>query len=365
MKYSSGLDGLRGVSVVFVILYHYGYLRFGWIGVQMFFVLSGYLITNILLEDKKSDHYFYNFYAKRILRIFPLYFFYIMLLTILFVVMRQPDDYVNNIKWLATFTYNIKRMFFGEGVSLFFTHFWSLSVEEQFYLFWPFIVYKLSEQRLKFILILMLMVIPVLRYSLVEIASAWNNDSWWLGSLVYNSTFCQLDAFSIGAMIATVGVSNIAIRSNHIAYLTLTCLLSGLTIAYYLNGSSVIYSFSEKTQYLKPEYLVENGYMHVWFYSVINLLTGSMIIETLTTSRTIIDNKIMVYIGKISYGVYVYHLPLLWVVKKSVDFNSIKFNVFGGLIFVIYFVVVIAISAFSYHFLEYRFLKLKKIIVRA
>ncbi|MSM40062.1 MAG: acyltransferase family protein [Geobacter sp.] len=365
MKYSSGLDGLRGISVVFVILYHYGYLRFGWIGVQMFFVLSGYLITNILLEDKKSDHYYYNFYSKRILRIFPLYFFYIMLLTILFAVVRQPDDYEGNIKWLITFTYNIKRMFFGEGVSLFFTHFWSLSVEEQFYLFWPFIVYKFSELRLKCILVLLLVGVPGLRYLLVEIASIWNNDSWWLGSLVYNSTFCQMDAFAVGAIIATIGVNNIHIRIKNIAYLTLAFLITGLTIAYCINGSSVIYSFSEKTQYLKPEYLVENGYMHVWFYSAINLLTGFMIMETLTNSRTIIDNKIMVYIGKISYGVYVYHLPLLWLVKRYVDFNTIKFNIIGSLLFVLYFVVVIGISALSYHFLEYRFLKLKKIIVKA
>ncbi len=105
------LDGLRGIAVTLVLLLHFGYLNGGWIGVQLFFVLSGFLITGVLVADRPAPlgAYLRRFYWRRTLRIFPLYYGYLALLGLCYAVWGRPAELPDNAVPLVTYTYNFTR----------------------------------------------------------------------------------------------------------------------------------------------------------------------------------------------------------------------------------------------------------------
>ena len=162
------LDGLRGIAVLMVMFGHFWlgqkpataadeavftFVQNGWMGVDLFFVLSGFLITGILLEAKGSSHYFRNFYARRILRIFPLYwgflFAYFVILP-LFLHAGSPftaDGSTRLFFWL--YGSNLLSLVKGASIPPGLNHFWTLAIEEQFYMIWPAIVFALSTKTLK------------------------------------------------------------------------------------------------------------------------------------------------------------------------------------------------------------------------
>lgn len=148
-QHISALDSIRGVAVLLVILFHCypTYItKLGWLGVDLFFVLSGFLITGLLLDAKGKNNYYRNFIVRRTLRIFPLYYFALLLclviVPIVFKSLLPPDYgyYTANQLWFWTYTQNwlFSKTGFPENLTL--VHFWSLAVEEQFYLFWPLFV---------------------------------------------------------------------------------------------------------------------------------------------------------------------------------------------------------------------------------
>jgi peptidoglycan/LPS O-acetylase OafA/YrhL len=145
----AALDGLRGIAILLVLLHQFDpspsgsiadlLLGIGWIGVQLFFVLSGFLITGILLDTRDSPVFYRSFFARRVLRIFPLYYGVLFLGFVLApLLLPMPDAYGRHQLWLWTYLANFA-MPFGKGEPAF-SHFWSLCVEEQFYLVWPFLV---------------------------------------------------------------------------------------------------------------------------------------------------------------------------------------------------------------------------------
>ena len=174
-KHILALDGLRGMAILGVILFHAAVeyapstlsgkalgavFNVGWGGVDLFFVLSGFLITGILLETRGTAGFFRNFYARRTLRIFPLYY---GVLFVIFVVLPhyRPFDtpglqtIARNQGWFWTYLTNfgfiVHGSVFGNSDWLLLNHFWSLAVEEQFYLVWPLLVYLLSGRSLRVI----------------------------------------------------------------------------------------------------------------------------------------------------------------------------------------------------------------------
>src|SRR5688572_7114217 len=158
LKYNRGhipaLDGLRGIAVLIVLGFHIfpNHVKFGWAGVDLFFVLSGFLITGILLESKGTPNYYRNYLAKRTLRIFPLYYFFLIVFFIVFPLVGYSDsiynyDYLSSTQsWYWLYIQNW-RIFFdphypGEDII---SHFWSLAIEEQFYIFWPLVIYLIPR----------------------------------------------------------------------------------------------------------------------------------------------------------------------------------------------------------------------------
>ena len=172
--YYVALDGLRAVAVIMVFLQHYGaghafLFGWGWTGVDIFFVLSGFLITGLLYDSQNKVHRYRDFYVRRTLRIFPLYYFIWAVILLL----APFADWQWNIRWalwpayLGNYArffffhqpgdpYRFDKLTFGAPVSAWFGypfhlyvgHFWSLCVEEQFYLVWPLVVFRYESERL-------------------------------------------------------------------------------------------------------------------------------------------------------------------------------------------------------------------------
>lgn len=140
------LDGLRGLAIALVILYHLNLVGFGWVGVQLFFVLSGFLITRLLLalrEQPSLGSYLKIFYGRRALRIFPVYYLYLLLLLLLWWALptAQQGPVAEQWRYAASYTSNWLGMTGGHQKTYFLDHFWSLPIEEQFYLFWPLLLF--------------------------------------------------------------------------------------------------------------------------------------------------------------------------------------------------------------------------------
>ena len=211
------LDGLRGLAILLVMLYHtthYGLARsvadraltvvpsIGWSGVDLFFVLSGYLITGILLGAKDSEAYYRAFYARRVLRIFPLY--YATLVFFLLIVPRlplfEPIDYFWNPGssreqiWYWLYLSNVQTALTGAWHHQTLDITWSLAIEEHFYLVWPFVVRRAGERRLLQICAGTIVAALALRVALVVAGAS--------PLAAYTLTPCRLDTLATGAAIA-------------------------------------------------------------------------------------------------------------------------------------------------------------------
>src|SRR4051812_26438531 len=167
-RHMPGLDGVRRTAILSGLICPYsallptndftGFLQNGWAGVDLFFVISGFLITGILLDAKGTPHYFRNFYARRVLRIFPLYYGFLAIMLLVLIVIRTSGWNANGgldglwraQPWLWTYTANfwIARQRDWSTWSEVVIPLWSLSVEEQFYLVWPLIVFRFSPRHL-------------------------------------------------------------------------------------------------------------------------------------------------------------------------------------------------------------------------
>ncbi len=293
--YIPQLDALRALAVMLVIIHHWipkdswvHAVPNGSLGVNTFFVLSGFLITTILLKakidlDQNGRQFtgtaFKNFYIRRTLRIFPIYY----LLLIAFWVVQSPE-LVKNPAPYFTYTSNIL-FFFREAFPSRLAHLWSLAVEEQFYLLWPWLVLLLNKRLLRYVILLFIVVGVSTNYLLPE-------QGWWVEIM----TPACFDAFAIGALLAymTVYRRDIAELAKPLFNMAL---LLGLTL----------FTFELLDYSLLPRRTVHS------------LLAGLVIYYCLYKNNNLIANKVLnnkwlIEIGKISYGIYLYHLfiPELW-----------------------------------------------------
>jgi len=194
------IDGFRFFAVIAVIFHHIfvseilDYFPFGLFGVNVFFVISGFLITEILLREKLNNipykQIFKTFFLRRTLRIFPLYYLYILICLIL--VPQITFEYIN---WLLSYSINFWITINNKLAFWYFTHLWSLGVEEQFYIFWPFLIIFIPLKRIKHFLVLLILFSVFLRISntfFIENFKLFN----------YTMLFTSLDCFAAGALLA-------------------------------------------------------------------------------------------------------------------------------------------------------------------
>lgn len=197
-RHFPALDGLRGVAILLVIAHHAGLLASGWIGVDLFFVLSGFLITGILVRAREDPHYFRNFWARRALRILPacaVFLSVLLLVSPWLLGDRLPAHQL----WLWLFAANLTIARHGfAAVPPYTAHLWSLAVEEQFYLIWPVVVMACSVRALRRVCVAGI----VLAFAFRVLLHVHNT-----GLAIYVLMPTRMDALLVGGWLAITPVS--------------------------------------------------------------------------------------------------------------------------------------------------------------
>lgn len=358
------LDGVRGLAILLVMLHHFTqlipaggavvsgvrtFLYYGWCGVDLFFALSGFLITRILLDTARSSNYFSGFYARRVLRIFPLYYLvltYILLLayvvTPLSAVTPLPADrklyfvYLTNwlVLWKGTWRANILG------------HFWSLAVEEQFYLVWPLCVFVLSRRNLARLAVILSGIALLIRIYWIES----NGPS----QAVVMATVTRMDSLLLGGLAAVLYLDQRVFgfrRSLGWAAL-LAILVFSVGVLRYGNNIESAAIFFERSGFT---------ILAIGFSALILYLASTDQSQTfiqLAFRFTPLRN-----LGKYSYGVYVYHVPTLFfyaafihalLPRRLLESQLVAFFNIVALMVINY-----KFAKLSYNAYESRFLRLK------
>jgi peptidoglycan/LPS O-acetylase OafA/YrhL len=291
-----------------VIATHLGVLDCGWVGVQGFFVLSGYLITDLLAQRKHAPlaSYLGNFYARRALRIFPLYFAYLTILLGLWLVLRFPPGFGANAPWLFSYTYNFTHLSAAWRFSPWFGHLWSLCIEEQFYLAWPFALYFLSERGFKGLLLALMLAAPLARLLIAPALQGVMPNQHFVGDGVYWFTPAQLDAFAFGAAVSAFSVPARLGRGSIVLLLGGGALLiiGALNVFFQVRAGLAV----ELSSFGYPSGMIVNM-QHVWGYTVLNAFFALVVALAARRDSALrmLERAWLVKLGRVSYGVYLLH----------------------------------------------------------
>ncbi|MBY0496937.1 MAG: acyltransferase [Cyanobacteria bacterium] len=349
------LDGLRGIAIVLVMLHHSTYYRptsgidavigdvlfFFWIGVDLFFVLSGFLITGILLDTRDGDRYFTNFYARRTLRIFPLY--YLVLFVALVVLPEFPavnavlngqDHQVALPAQWPYWSYLTNFAIADRGWVHWVDVGWSLAIEEQFYLVWPLVIWLCPPRRLAW-LCTVIFVAEVFARSFARASEVPVLP-------LYVVTWFRLDGLMIGALLAVSLRSGIMPSLNRLAPFVVIAGIAGL-IAVTIQGGHTWWW---------------NRRMQQFGYSLIAVSAGAMLVSAISlpdNSRwsRILRTKWLRAFGRYSYCLYLIHLPVMRAVREYV-FNPEDYTAMAPWIGQVSFYIAAATPAFALAWLSWR-----------
>lgn len=321
----------------------------GYLGVQAFFVLSGFLLTTILVDMKSHQHaknYFLSFYGRRSLRIFPVYYAYLLVVSLALAFLYFPqlksdipvvNRFYQQLHWAASYTYNFFHASDNFKHTYLLTHFWSLAIEEQFYLLWPIMIYFVPKENLKQVLLAIIAMGPLVRWLTGELVLldtiSWLGDD--VGLVVYALPFSHFDAFAIGGFYALYGKA-----CSGRSLLGLFCIIMALG---WVTGAQVYSNFMNK------------GYAYVWGYSLFNLFFALCLaaLKERDPRKGWLVSPLLVYLGTISYGLYVFHNAFIWLVGICLPASPTLIKM------PLVFVLTLALGAASYRWLEQPCLKLK------
>jgi peptidoglycan/LPS O-acetylase OafA/YrhL len=311
------LDGLRGVAVIIVMALHIfkraSYFTehpvllsitksttVGWVGVDIFFALSGFLITSILLRAKREEHYFRNFYVRRVLRIFPLYYA-ALALVLLFAPKLEPEftSQLNvALPVLLLYQQNWAMLFKGFHITQYLGITWSLAIEEQFYLIWPLVVFFLNRERL------MKVSIGYIAVSLTAriLAAFFWGDLGSVSRFFYYASFARFEEMLFGALLA-VFLTGDGAREQVRRYSLPLFVVSFLTF--------VALCILSMPSSLHPEYA--NFPLTIGGYTTAALFTTGLVGVFVTHPardmlRRLFQNPVLAFFGKYSYSMYLFHM---------------------------------------------------------
>ncbi len=353
------LDGVRGVAIMLVLYGHiceslvgeFGFSNpilnlglLGWVGVDLFFVLSGFLITGILFNAKKRPHFYRNFYARRALRIFPLY--YLALALVLAASALAPGLNVwgqGNPAWVWAYMTNFMLGFKGADFFGVVDHFWSLAVEEHYYLVWPTIVFFLNRRALMAVAGAALVVALLLRIGETDPAHG-------MSMAGYAFTPMRMDALAAGSLIA------LAVQGGSGAVAALRG--PGL-IAFFAGGSAFLAMVLWRSS-ISPHdpWLGTLGLTLLWvtFGGLIAMAIGW------APAARLLSAPVLRWFGKYSYGLYVWH-PIIFIILVHTEWAR---DLRGGdtpwhaaLWLSLAGLLTVAVALVSWHAWEKQFLKLK------
>lgn len=332
-RHIAPLDGVRGIAIVLVLLHHFSlYPRMqsdllfdvgvartmlaGWFGVDVFFVLSGLLITGILYDTRRDPRYFRAFYARRVLRILPLY--YATLAAWFFLMPRAVnppagfEDLAADQWWYWTYLVNVDVALGGWPSTNHLAHFWSLAIEEQFYIVWPFVVLKASRRGLVRICIGCIAVATLLRVGFLMIGTD--------PVAIYVSTPCRMDQLAIGALIAVWLRGGIPAESARRAgHLLLLAGGAGLAALFVRAGMLVTTDPWVVTLGLALTGLVGAGLVLL----AVSLPVGAV-------AARLLSSPALLALGRYSYALYVVHHPVVIFLANRGLRASVMPDLFGS-----------------------------------
>jgi peptidoglycan/LPS O-acetylase OafA/YrhL len=348
------LDGLRAFAILPVLMVHLAprlgplsalapIWRRGWVGVDLFFVLSGYLITGILLDTIGRPHFYRNFIARRTLRIFPLYYLCLTLFTtaVYFYPHRGPWESLmgwGNPGWFAVYMGNFVAAFRNRNCPIFsFDPLWSLQVEEQFYVFYPLLIASCGLRTLRRVLVACVLIALLLRSCIVlSVGSRFG---------CYVLMPCRMDALALGGIVAMM------IRSN-----SMQPSAKVLRVCFMICATA---SFCVMT--------LTNGDFSNWFmmslgYTLVALAFACLLALVVSSPQTLVVRLLrwrpLVYIGQISYGLYLLHVPAARVGRSLVS-HFVALNPDGTWGSVVGIAAAFTAAAVSWTIFESRVLTLK------
>ncbi|MBK9332811.1 MAG: acyltransferase [Ignavibacteria bacterium] len=346
ITYMPQLDSLRAFSIFLVLLGHwvqedvwFKKIPVGTIGVTIFFVLSGFLISGILMKnrdsaDQENKGIFYflkHFYIRRTLRIFPVYYFTLAVLYVL-----NTENIRAVIGWFVLYISNYY-LYFKMDWAGSLSHFWTLAVEEQFYIFWPLVIFFTPKKHLlKVIYVLILTGVLFRGFNFLI-----NDRTEYHTMFSYMLTLSCIDAFSLGALLAYARNyidKNIDLNKGVYLYVLYGVFLLMIILMFF-------------------EINVIDVAMSKFCISVIALfMVSKLSLGAGGIWKLILENKFIIYIGKISYGMYIFHtfIPAIYTALKIPPAKSLI------VMFVIYFLMLLIISSVSWYLLEKPINSLKK-----
>jgi peptidoglycan/LPS O-acetylase OafA/YrhL len=362
--YIKSLDGVRAIAIILVMSFHAEITHFGWFGVQLFFVLSGFLITGILWKEKQTDSplsfKFKKFWVRRSLRIFPLYFGYLLFISLAYLFFHFPSYYSNYAPYLFTYTFNYTRSLPQWQGNPLFTHLWSLSIEEQFYVFFPIVMFLCPPKFIKYLMLIVIAVSPLTRFLLGEYYTNKGLSQPVVADAVYWNTLSHLDAFFMGGIIPVLSLHNKIKKPQLVFFIALIIALAAGAINFIYTDSGSYY-FND----LGYNHGQTQLYEHVWHYTCLNFLFASFILcivsihstKIFASIRKALESNWMVRIGKVSYGMYLFHWAILvYVCNRFFTTENLGLKI---LIFIPYVFIVYLFAELSFRLYESRFLKLK------
>ena len=354
------LDGLRGVAALMIVFVHMPWNDWmlssftgGFIdkrvtgclaiGVDRFFVLSGFLITSILMKSIGDKKYYYNFYGRRVLRIFPLYYSAIAGFAMICYFLPQllPSYKVERFyltwPWLVLYLGNVYQMIIL-GANMTFVHFWSLAIEEHFYMVWPFLVKQFSRvlpRVIIFAIILCVFTRLVIWVYFRQQSEIWNH--------VF--TISRADSLVLGGLLAYLYIRNHSIIGVGYRFWYLSYILI------------FVMAFIQSKIYGPGTFFYD-----VFGYTLYAVGFSGVILHLLKNDKSVLSIflswKPIVYVGSISYSLYVFHFPINSQLAnyESRCQGSVPKTIGLTLIALI---ISLLVSSLSYHFYESIFLRMK------
>ena len=361
------LDSLRGIAIILVMTGHISkralyfsqneVLHFitqltyvGWVGVDIFFVLSGFLITSILLRTREEKDYFKNFYVRRVLRIFPLYFVFLAVFIILCPLLDPGylPQLPGVLPYLLLYLQNWILLSDKYSLSLYLFVTWSLAIEEQFYMVWPAIVYFARRERLVKICAGVIIFSILGRIACIYL---WNNTSLAL-RFIYQNTFTRFEELVFGALLAIA--FTYPVWKDRVKKISLPVFLVSLSV------------FISLCVWVFPNlYPTSTVIMGLGIYTPAAVFSTALIAMLVTYSdnspiRRLFQNRILAFFGKYSYSMYLLHLPVAMNLLDPLWHTRIR----GWKMYLLYMALTYGItilgSLLTWHLLEKRMLDLKK-----
>jgi peptidoglycan/LPS O-acetylase OafA/YrhL len=362
------LDGIRGIAIALVFVHTVNVLDassgwlgaaiarvagFGWIGVELFFVLSGFLITRNLMALQSSPDYYRVFWGRRVLRIFPLYYATLFLFFIVWPQVGTPTpQYAADLPnqwtlWLFLSNWTQGR---GWGVSL--PHFWSLAVEEQFYLLWPFVVRCASPRQ-----IIAVCAAVVLAAVASRVALLWHGID---PMQIYTFTVTRMDALAVGAAVAAwlqLPGRVRKVQSQRLWWVVMAVLVLGVG-KLIPKGYGMVDPVGQVIGY---------SLLAIVFALWITVVACGDTAPQVRRSQQLLRWPLLRKLGKYSFGMYVFASPLKSLVGEPLLARlgwPAHPALWQGVVYLVAMVVVdFALAWLSFHLLEKRFLSLKRFFV--